>query len=140
MRRHVILFQSRFAAAVQCSAKCQTVRPWRRRMIDVGDVLSLRAWTGLPYRSPQAHLREAMVCEKTPILINVTIERHRAEKEVVLGYNGTALKGDALQAFAVADGFAGPDEFFHFFVCAYARPGLGGTRLNFHGQLIRWQP
>jgi hypothetical protein len=139
-RRHVILFQPRFAAAVQSGAKLQTIRPWRRRMIDVGDVVDLRAWTGLPYRSKPRQLREAMVCEKSPILINVTIGRDFTQREVILGYNGKRLDDRALLAFAVADGFTGPEEFFGFFIKAYSKATRFGTKLSFHGQLIRWQP
>jgi hypothetical protein len=49
----VLMFQPRFAPLVEAGTKTQTIRPVRRRPIVVGDELSLRAWTGLPYRSPQ---------------------------------------------------------------------------------------
>jgi len=140
-RRHVIMFQPRFAALVESGAKRQTIRPWRLRMIDVGDVVDLRTWTGLPYRSKQRRLREAMVCQKTPVLISVMVTPRFTDRTVRIGYGDSpALSGLALQAFATADGFTGPEEFFGFFTRAYAKPTRFGTALNFHGQLIRWQP
>lgn len=139
-RRHVVMFQPRFAALVESGAKLQTIRPWRVRMIDVGDVLDLRTWTGLPYRSKQRKLREAMVCEKKPVLINVDEGRSYRMTNVCLGYDTTGIGSAAVEALARADGFSDAEEFYAFFTDAYTTRTQFGLKLNFHGQLIRWQP
>jgi hypothetical protein len=140
-RRHVIMFQPRFAPLIEAGTKLQTIRPWRQRMIDVGDVVDLRTWTGLPYRSKQRRLRQALVFEKQPIAIKAEIIRGVSHYSITLGHDPMLpLSSERLQAFAAADGFTTPDEFFAFFVHHYTRPTRFGTMLHFHGQLIRWQP
>ena len=52
----VILFQPRFHDAVRSGTKRQTIRLPRKRPIRPGDPLSLRAWSGKPYRSKQTIL------------------------------------------------------------------------------------
>jgi hypothetical protein len=58
----ILLFQPQFHEAVLTGTKRQTIRPPRKRPIRPGDRLSLRAWTGAPYRSKQRELRQA-ICE-----------------------------------------------------------------------------
>jgi hypothetical protein len=139
-RRHVIMFQPRFAALVESGAKLQTIRPWRVRMIDVGDVVDLRTWTGLPYRSKQRRLREAMVCEKRPIIISVHEARNFRMTNVCLGYDSRGIGSVAVDALARADGFTDAEAFYDFFTGAYTKRTQFGLKLDFHGQLIRWQP
>lgn len=73
----VRMFKPRFAALVEAGTKTQTVRPAPSRMPKAGDKLSLRTWTGKPYRSKQRVLREAVVervahCEitETSVILN----------------------------------------------------------------------
>ncbi len=51
----VILFQPQFAELVRAGTKTQTIR--RTARCKPGDKLSLRRWTGKPYRSKQETLR-----------------------------------------------------------------------------------
>lgn len=85
----VLMFKEQFAEAVKSGTKLQTIRPPRKRPINVNDVLSLRKWTGRPYASKQqclaipttdcqrlqrhltklASLAEAVNCEETLHLV-----------------------------------------------------------------------
>lgn len=67
---HVVLFQRRFAPLVESGAKLQTIRLPRKRTIHAGDTLSLRTWTGAPYRSKQRPLRTATCTAVRPIVID----------------------------------------------------------------------
>jgi len=58
MKTHVIMCQERFVNAIRAGTKRQTIRPPRKRKISVGDKLSIRRWTGKPYRSKQEIIRE----------------------------------------------------------------------------------
>jgi hypothetical protein len=64
----VIMFQDRFAELVRGGDKCQTIR-WSARCRP-GDVLSLRRWTGKPYRSKQETLREAVCTAVSPVAMH----------------------------------------------------------------------
>ena len=116
----VLLFQSRFAPKVAAGEKCQTIRPARKVPICPGDLLSLREWTGKPYRSKQRILRSARCTSVTSIAID--------ESAIVV--NGRAL--DALERFAlsVQDGFDN---------AVYMRDWFRATHgLPFKGVLICW--
>ncbi len=134
------MFQPRFAALVESGQKLQTIRPWRARMIDTGDIADLRAWIGLPYRSKQRKLRESMVCEKQPINVSVKEGRSFRITNVCLGYDSAGIGSAAVEALAKADGFSSAEEFYEFFASTYAKRTPFGLHLDFHGQLIRWQP
>jgi hypothetical protein len=56
MKTHVFLFQDRFAQAVLDGKKTQTIRTFRKRIPRSGDLIDLREWLGLPYRSPMVRL------------------------------------------------------------------------------------
>lgn len=143
-RRHVIMFQPRFAALAESGAKCQTLRPRRKRQIEVGDIVDLRTWTGLPYRSKQRQLREATVTRV--YAANIKLRRDTFYPELsceTLMVGGLLFNNEAAEAgFARADGFKNRDEFFDFFATNYAKASEFGRHLslNFHGQLICWQP
>ena len=65
-----LIFQPQFCSAVQSGAKTQTIRPPRKRPIRVGDPLSLRAWSGKPYRSKQSILAFGVCSAVEEITIN----------------------------------------------------------------------
>lgn len=54
----VLLFEPRFWESVATGHKVHSIRPKRKRPINVGDALSLRGWEGKPYRSKQRVLCE----------------------------------------------------------------------------------
>jgi len=64
----------------------------------MGQKVSLRQWSGLPYRSPQLTLRETRLS---------LVQRFRANWETgQLWVDGVQLEGSAVDSFARADGFA----------------------------------
>ena len=65
----ILMFQPRFRDAVSAGEKTQTIRPPRKRPIRVGDCLSLRAWSGAAYRSPQCELRRATCLAVSRVVI-----------------------------------------------------------------------
>ena len=123
IRRHVILFKDQFASLVRTGSKVQTIRPVRERVIEVDDVLSLRTWVGLPYRSKQRHLRDGICTSVLPILI-------RSMDDVVL--NGQALTPMGITMLAKADGFDNAGEFERWFKEQHDLP--------FKGIMISWCP
>ena len=118
----VIMFQDKFAPKVRDGSKCQTIRKAAR--CKAGDTLSLRRWTGKPYRSKQEILRE-VVCESAePVLIL----RLLGEARAAVGLN-VIRRGD-MDAFARADGFADFGEMVKWFENTHGLP--------FNGWLIKW--
>lgn len=63
MSNHVIMFQPWLARKVEDGSKLTTIRGNRKRPIKVGDTLSLREWTGKPYRSKIRVIR-TVICSK----------------------------------------------------------------------------
>jgi hypothetical protein len=94
----VIMFKQRFAELVKRHKKEQTVRPTPKRMPKAGCTLSLREWTGAPYRSKQRVLREAVLTWVSP----VTMDFSDIPKVVL---SGRQLDQDSVEAFARLDGF-----------------------------------
>lgn len=121
----VIMFQPRFAALVESGNKTQTIRPTRKRPLQVGESVSLRKWSGVPYRSPQIELRTAWIVGVVP----VKLEQYRADMMITV--NTYTLYSDQACAFAWADGFPHLASMFDWFEATHGLP--------FVGQLIRWQ-
>jgi len=119
-------FKPRFAPLVEQGEKNQTVRPKPKRKQDmprVGQVISLRTWTGRPYFSKQRILRESVITEVVPIRIaknGVSINRKRLTTEQVI-------------EFARRDGFGdvGWLNMVEWFSETHGLP--------FSGILIRWK-
>lgn len=108
----VFMFQPRFAPLVQSGAKLQTVRPRRKFMPKIGDKLSLRAWTGQPYRSKQRLLRESHV--------HAVATFHLTFFEMMIdGVRSNQFQQDI---FARCDGFKGADEMREWFGRVHGLP------------------
>lgn len=60
-KTHVRMFQPQFHDMVADGIKRQTIRKRPKREINIGDHLSLRGWLGLPYRSKQFLIADAVV-------------------------------------------------------------------------------
>ena len=116
--RWIRLFQPRFAALVESGLKLQTVRPVPKRMPKPGDTISLRAWTGAPYRSKQRVLREATI---------VGVDEVRIDRATI-AVGGTLR---LLETFASQDGFASFAEMRDWFQATHGLP--------FTGILITWE-
>ena len=117
----VRLFQPRFSAMVEDGTKRQTIRPICSRLPVAGDLISCRAWTGKPYRSPQRVLRVS------PIL-NVY--------RIKLGLDFVECCGQRvsdLDLFAKNDGFQGWADMRSWFIQNHDMVGS-----FFRGLLIIW--
>lgn len=134
-RRWVYCFQPRFAELVASGAKRQTIRGERKDGLSPapGDVLSLRAWVGLPYRSKQRLLRSEEVCVAVG---TVEIGENFAKMDTPFDkeWYEQSMKNPAggceFEYLARADGFASFEE-----MRAWFREQHG---LPFRGVLIRW--
>jgi hypothetical protein len=119
------MFQKRFAYAVGMGDKVQTIRPPRKgKPFFPGEPISLRVWTGLPYRSLQQQIARAEVIRVTTITIE-PLHLNLGE-----GASGAAERHD-LDAFARRDGFRSWPE-----LTAWFRETHG---LPFCGELIKWR-
>jgi len=115
----VLMCQPRFAPRVRDGTKTQTDRPPRKRPVKVGDRLSLRMWTGRPYRSKQQVLREAVCVGVDPVRI--------ATNGIARGEFFFSLP----HAFARADGFADWPDMRDWFQVTHGLP--------FEGVVISWK-
>lgn len=121
----VKMFKPRFAPLVESGVKRQTVRPIPKRKPTTGEPISLRTWTGLPYRSKQRILRESIVTEVE------TISLHDTGRELLVYVNNSELHPEQINAFAVADGFKDGIEMFNWFEANHGLP--------FDGIVIKWK-
>lgn len=126
MKNHVIMFQPWKGALVEKGASLQTVRPPRKRPIKPGDTLSLRQWTGAPYRSKQREFRRATVVSVQPV--EMTKKSHSGI--VMLKLAAIWLDRQQCEVFAKLDGFANADEMLAWFYTTHELP--------FKGSCIRW--
>lgn|SRR6185295_7714726 len=108
---HVRMFKPQFAPLVEAGTKCQTVRPTPKRMPKAGDKISLRMWTGKPYRSQQRVLRESVITAVEPF----DLDAMRLWKE------------SDRDAFARADGFGDWPEMLQWFIKTHGYPFVGVT-------------
>jgi len=106
----VFLFQDKFAGLVKSGAKKQTIRLSAR--CKPGDDISLRRWSGKPYRSKQETLRNA-VC--------IRVQELRI-------YEGPAT--ETSEKLARADGFSSHADMQAWFKNTHGLP--------FEGCLIEW--
>ncbi|MEI7453054.1 MAG: ASCH domain-containing protein [Actinomycetes bacterium] len=122
---HVRMFKPQFAPLVEAGTKCQTVRPKPKRMPKPGDRISLRMWTGKPYRSKQRVLRESEIVAVERITISDT------GHELLVCVGNKSLTPEELNAFSIADGFKGGIEMFNWFEATHGLP--------FEGIIIKWE-
>lgn len=132
----VLLFIPRMAALVRAGTKRQTIRATRRNPIVPGDELSLRTWTGKPYRSPQEILRDGEVCKSVePIRMeaNPRFTDGIRDGDLFSVYLGPLIQGlDSydLDTLAMLDGFKNSIEMYQAFRDMHGFP--------FEGHLIKW--
>jgi len=118
-------FQPRFAPLVENGTKKHTVRLTPKRMPKVGQAISLRKWSGLPYRSKQVILRESVITKIERIRITF-----RNGKNVIF-INDKALDRYDADRFARNDGFECIGEMFKWFGDVHGLP--------FAGIVIHWK-
>ena len=114
----VILFEPRFAELVKSGKKHQTIRKSAR--CRAGDVLSLRRWSGLPYRSKQVILKQ-VTCSK---VVGVTVDWRGVT------FEGSNIRIADEEVLAHADGFQSFIEMADWFAKTHSLP--------FSGEIIYW--
>lgn len=118
----VLLFQPRFARLVESGKKRCTIRAKAR--CTYGDELSLREWTGKPYRSKQRELRPTARCKYvSPITIEAA-----TDDGLTIRVSGLPVSADEV---ALADGFASARAMRRWFADTHGLP--------FRGELIEWE-
>lgn len=122
----VLMFAARFASLVESGKKTTTIRPRRKRPIEVTDTLSLRRWSDGAYRSKQVVLGVGTCVHVDRIVID--IEGSRPSMVV----NGAKISSQQMREVAIRDGFADALEMVTWF-----RETHGV--LPFEGDLIEWQ-
>lgn len=119
----VRMFKPQFAPLVERGDKRQTVRPTPKRLPHHGDAISLREWTGKPYRSKQRILRTATVTGTQRVEIWPFSK--------LIAINGQLLDHDEAYNFARADGFIDQWEMFDWFAAEHGAD-------KFEGIVIYW--
>lgn len=128
----VITFQPRFHQAIRNGVKTSTIRLKAR--CKGGDELSLRAWTGKPYRSKQAELMRAECVRVTPITLMFdeaplyVLMRNAKHSEI-----HNVLQPDELQALAAHEGFTSAEDMRQWFATTYPEGKITG-------EIITWKP
>lgn len=96
---NVIMFQPRFEGPILAGVKNCTIRSRRkdgRPRVREGETLSLRVWTGKPYRSKQREFAQRTVKFTFPVRVSrggfdrLDIEAHLSRRHIVkaLGFAG----------------------------------------------------
>jgi hypothetical protein len=116
------MFMPRFAEMVADGRKPHTVRPRPKRMPAAGDRISLRTWTGLPYRSKQRVLKVATISEV------MDVEIYGDSIHIA----GRRLSAEQRESFAKSDGFLDFAELAELFRAMHGLP--------FEGIVIYWTP
>ncbi len=127
------MFKREFAELVASGAKLQTVRPCPKAVPFPGDGLSLREWTGLPYRSPQRQLRQSVVRAVRVIRIEWDCIWMQPPPDCLMEIAGAetiCLRGDSADRFARDDGFADWGDMRAWFEAEHGLP--------FDGIVIYW--
>ena len=128
----VILFMPRFHAAILSGAKRQTIRRPRKRPIQPGEPLSLRAWEGKPYRSPQRPLLDVVCSAVLPIAI-------QGGDALAIRLGSKWLSSRSVKDFARADGFADAADMAAFWRDVHElERDVFGPR-TFEGEVIYWE-
>jgi hypothetical protein len=130
----VRMFKPRFAKLVESGDKTQTIRPLPKRIPRRGDTLSLRMWTGKPYRSKQRVLLETKLDRIEVIRIDEKgIIKPPGEGSILEGMGARlcVVEGVNADRYAQADGFKDWDEMRDWFEATHGLP--------FEGVALYWQ-
>lgn len=119
----VILFQSRFAPLVQSGQKTQTIR--KKARCKPGDQLSLRQWSGRPYRSKQEELKDGVCTSVSTVSIGHGLDENG------ISINGEELNVHGQSLLAQLDGFMNAIEMMDWFRDVHGLP--------FEGEIIKWE-
>lgn len=129
-------FKGQFAEPILAGIKRQTVRMHRKRPPRVGERLQL--YVGMRTKHCRKIMPDPLCTEVCLVMITVDAD----SPELIAGItsdNRTHLGNEAIERFAVADGFAASDG------CS-ARRAMGNFWMRHHGAgqfigtVIRWEP
>jgi len=116
------MIQERFVELVRTGAKTQTIRQTAR--CEPGDTLSIRRWTGKPYRSKQELVYTAKCVNVMPVTIGEGGFVSHFSDNVML------VASPKADGFARADGFKSAEEMIGWFRDTHGLP--------FKGFIIHW--
>lgn len=128
----VVMFRPDFEAPITAGTKTHTIRPPRKRPIPPGAILSMRVWTGKPYRSKTREFARAKLDKIEWIKIHPDGVEISPGTLRVFWMGETPTKEPLLQAFARRDGFTAWATMRYWFEQTHGLP--------FEGQLIHWGP
>ena len=111
----VTMCQRQFVELIATGKKNQTIRPRGKRRPVVGEQRSLRHWEGLAYRSKQREIGAVTLVKVVDVEIT--------EEGPI--YEGVALCGPEMNAFAREDGFADWEQMHAWFDRHYQLPVAG---------------
>jgi hypothetical protein len=117
----ILIFTPEFEAAIRAGVKNMTIRPVPRRPLQPGDDLSLRAWSGRPYRSKQRVLGDVPCVAVLPVRL--------VDDDVKLA--GRSLPYAEAHRFACNDGFMSVGQMLDWFDALHGLP--------FEGVAICWR-
>lgn len=121
----VLMFRPQWVELILQGRKVQTIRPIRRRVVRVGDVLSLRVWMGRPYCSKQKALLETRCTSVDSVVID------DGGVGMLSGdRSGQRLSWEHMERLARRDGFDDFDAMQKFFREMHGLP--------FNGTVIGW--
>lgn len=130
---NVIMIQSRFESPVVTGRKLHTIRPHRRDgrpRARVGETLSIRVWTAIPYRSKQREIARVVVTSVEGVAIHKDGLEWRPGGLAACFWH-EQRREKLLRSFAWSDGFANWPELKAWFHHTHGLP--------FEGSLIRWR-
>ena len=144
MSRFVVMFQNRFVPRVISGEKHHAIRGLRKgdRQIKAGDELSLRYWSGLPYRSKQVLMHDVVCCKSSEIILtdgdDVEADVGLPQGNVMIHDNsdphvnieGVRLDDEQAETLAHQDGFGSFAEMLDWHRNASGLPKVG--------RLIEW--
>jgi hypothetical protein len=132
-KKFVKFFFKRFAKLVESGKKTQTIRPVPKRIPRRGDILSLRVWNGIAYRSRQHILKEVPLYEIKVCHIHkdgIFMQPPEGSLCAIAGVKIIELKGLQADRFAHADGFENWEEMRKWFEEVHGLP--------FDGVVLYW--
>lgn len=118
-----LMFQPQFEPMILSGRKPHTIRPKRKVPLRPGQLLSLRVWTGKPYRSKQREFAKAKVTK----VVSFALGYFDAMK-----LDGQPLTVLSQNQFAYADGFDTADDMRLWF-------GVTHGTVNFTGIVIYFE-
>jgi hypothetical protein len=117
-----------FEAPIRAGIKDQTIRGKRKFPYKIGEVVSLRVWTGRPYMSPQREFAQAEI----ELVIDFGLKPDDNNGLFSWFVGGEKLRyASEIHALAVRDGFTTAASMTEFFLTAH--------RLPFDGDIYRWR-